>query len=84
MNFNAFEDMKGTARTMAVVIAWLQSVESKHYESLNAVDLSGIRWGLAILNEVVERSSTLWNTLEYKSREVLLKKLFELSYYRTA
>ena len=82
MNFNSFEEAKGTSRTVSVLISWLQTIESKQYSALNTVELSGIRWTLAVINEGVERSSTLWNSIEYKSREVLLKKLFELVYYR--
>ncbi len=82
MNFNAFEEAKGTARVMSVLIAWLRSAEEKKYAALRAVELSGIRWALAIINEAVERNPTLWNSIEYVSRELLLKKLFELVYYR--
>lgn len=83
INFSSFEEAKGTERVMAIMQSWLLYIKSANYETIKVVDLSGLRWGIAIILDAIERNIMLWNTIDYFLREGLLKNLFQLIYYCT-
>ena len=54
-----------------------------NYSQIGSIELAGIRWGIAIVQEVIEKSTIAWNAMEYSVREEFLKQLFDLIYYCT-
>jgi len=82
MNFNYFEEYKGTEQIIQVLTIWLNDlIANTKFETLSIISLIGIRWGILIICEAIEKNTLLWNSFEYKNKHNFLHKLFELVYY---
>ena len=67
--------------TLGVVLTWLQYVHGKEYATLRAVDLAAFRWSMAILLEAIDKSPTLWNSMDYTLRAAVIRKLMDFVYH---
>lgn len=65
-------------------MTWISSIQTTNYIGLSHIDLVALCWGMITVHEAVERKATLWNTIDYKTREGFLKGLYQLIYFCTS
>ena len=76
-NFSAFEKSQGMISIANIALQWMIHVEKKQATAgIDLLDLSGIRWIFAILQDSIERNFNLWESVDYTKRETILRKLF--------
>jgi len=65
---------------ISTMISYLTTLKNEGYKSMTTITLISLQWGIAIIDEAIERV-VFWTNIDYSLRESFLKRLFELVYY---
>lgn len=76
-----FEQASGASLIVIILQGLLQNYQLSNYSQIGPNELAGIRWGISIVHEIIEKSTVAWNAMEYSVREGFLQQLFDLIYY---
>lgn len=69
------EEEEFTRIAISITCNWLQTIKEA---TITSADLSGIRWCIEIIYEMVEKSLIKWTSKAYEERTKLLKQLLYL------